>query len=315
MHTVTCHRSGSLPRAAGSCKPHPARCTALNRLAGSHALPHKQQRCGVLHEQPCRHQHVCGAGSDGEASTVGDSDWVEDNADALRALPLAAGGLGVGSVLLNRLIFGIAPVVDASSSQSRTDVLVIIMSAALLLTGLSWLSLKPKPVTSVDLEGSEVSYVDPTLPAAAAEEVRWAWEALQGTTRARALVLFWRDACVCHQGMGAPGLVPGSAAAAPGPICQRAQSSGKGTYFANLAPYPGRVEFTGYLPENTQGLIVQPVGELGVVVVATDAQRAFSRLDQAWVAALADKLETSLEEWAPPGSGFLAPPAKPAKRA
>ncbi|KAL6756241.1 hypothetical protein V8C86DRAFT_2436260 [Haematococcus lacustris] len=42
----------------------------------------------------------------------------------------------------------IAPVVDASSSQSRADVLAIIMSAVLLLTGLQWLSLKPKVVPS-----------------------------------------------------------------------------------------------------------------------------------------------------------------------
>jgi hypothetical protein len=38
----------------------------------------------------------------------------------------------------------IAPVVDASSSQSRTDVLGIGLSAVLLLTGLQWLSLKPR---------------------------------------------------------------------------------------------------------------------------------------------------------------------------
>eukprot|EP00967_Tisochrysis_lutea_P038010 scaffold45589_cov22-Tisochrysis_lutea.AAC.2 len=38
----------------------------------------------------------------------------------------------------------IAPVVDASSSQSRTDVIGIGLSAVLLLTGLQWLSLKPR---------------------------------------------------------------------------------------------------------------------------------------------------------------------------
>lgn len=87
---------------------------------------------------------------------------------------------------------------------------------------------------------------------------------------------------------------------------QRAMSSGKGTYFANLAPYPGRVEFSDMLPDNCQGAIVQPIGEHGAMVVATDAQRAFSKLDQAWVAALCDKLETSLENWAPAGKGFTA---------
>lgn len=43
----------------------------------------------------------------------------------------------------------VAPVVDASSSQSRTDVLVILLSAVLLLTGLQWLALQPKIKPSV----------------------------------------------------------------------------------------------------------------------------------------------------------------------
>lgn len=38
----------------------------------------------------------------------------------------------------------IAPIVDAGSSQSRADVLGIMLSAVLLLTGLQWLALKPK---------------------------------------------------------------------------------------------------------------------------------------------------------------------------
>ena len=40
------------------------------------------------------------------------------------------------------------------------------------------------------------------------------------------------------------------------------------------------MEFTEYFPENTQGVLVQPVGDEGVLVVATDTQRGFGRLDQ-----------------------------------
>lgn len=43
----------------------------------------------------------------------------------------------------------VAPVVDASSGQSRADVLGIFMSAVLLLTGLQWLSLKPREMQPV----------------------------------------------------------------------------------------------------------------------------------------------------------------------
>ncbi len=45
----------------------------------------------------------------------------------------------------------VAPVVDASSSQSRADVLVILLSAVLLLTGLQWLALRPKVKPSVSV--------------------------------------------------------------------------------------------------------------------------------------------------------------------
>lgn len=52
-------------------------------------------------------------------------------------------------VVLLLLLLQIAPVVDASSSQSRADVLGILLSAVLLLTGLQWLALKPKIVDAV----------------------------------------------------------------------------------------------------------------------------------------------------------------------
>ncbi len=67
----------------------------------------------------------------------------------------------------------IAPVVTASSSQSRADVLVIVLSAVLLLTGLQWLSLKPRPPKQVELEGREAAYLDSSLPASVVEELRW----------------------------------------------------------------------------------------------------------------------------------------------
>ncbi len=65
--------------------------------------------------------------------------------------------------------------VDASSSQSRADVLGIVMSAVLLLTGLQWLALKPKTIAAVALEGQQVTWVDreARLPAAAVQEMQW----------------------------------------------------------------------------------------------------------------------------------------------
>ena len=41
------------------------------------------------------------------------------------------------------------------------------------------------------------------------------------------------------------------------------------------------MEFLRYLPGNTQGVLVQPAGEHGLLVAATHTQRGFGRLDQA----------------------------------
>ena len=54
-------------------------------------------------------------------------------------------------IILYHVCLQVAPVVDASSWQSRADVLVILLSAVLLLTGLQWLALRPKIKPSVSI--------------------------------------------------------------------------------------------------------------------------------------------------------------------
>lgn len=49
---------------------------------------------------------------------------------------------------------------------------------------------------------------------------------------------------------------------------------------------------------------MQPLGRDGVLVVGTDTLRGLSRLDQAWVAVIADKLEVTLEGYTVTGTGF-----------
>lgn len=251
----------------GNCKPRSARCSK-----SFHQRLNRNFRCQAAQET---------------------EDWVTKNVELLRATPLIAGALGVSGVLANRISSGIAPVVTASSSQSRTDVLVIVLSAVLLLTGLQWLSLKPKTPVRVEPLGKVIAYMDPDLAADVVEEVQWAWQAVSTATRARSMVVFFRGKCIIQLGFAAESTQPG--AATPGPICQQAIDSGRGNYLANLVLFPGRLEFAGYLPSNTQAALIQPVGKTGVIVVGGDTQRGFSRLDQAWVSVLADKLEVSFE--------------------
>ncbi|GFR49307.1 hypothetical protein Agub_g11329, partial [Astrephomene gubernaculifera] len=219
---------------------------------------------------------------------------VARNAELFRGLPLYAGGLGVASLLLNRTLSGIAPIVDASSSQSRADVLGIVLSAVLLLTGLQWLSLKPKTLDVVELDGTVIDYVDPGLKpnTALVREFRWVRDAMFKATRCKSLVLIYKGRNLFHFGYSLRGHKPGEATA--GDICNQAMREGQGTYLPNLPLYPGRPEFTAFLPASTAGVALQPLGPHGVLVAGTDTVRGFSSLDQAWLAALADKLEVEL---------------------
>jgi hypothetical protein len=170
-------------------------------------------------------------------------DFVAANQGLMRGLPLWAGGLGFVGLLANRFISGVAPVVDASSAQSRADVLGIVMSAVLLLTGLQWLSLKPRVPLAIQQDGITVDFVDPKakLPAEAADELRWCWRAISGAARATALVAFYDGRNVAHFGLARKGHAPGAAAA--GDVVRACVSEGRGNYLANLVLYPGARAF------------------------------------------------------------------------
>ncbi|CAK0745940.1 hypothetical protein CVIRNUC_001656 [Coccomyxa viridis] len=219
-------------------------------------------------------------------------DWVIRYQSRIRVIPLIAGGLGILGVLANRLISGIAPVVDASSAQSRADVLTIGLSAVVLLTGLQWVSLQPRKPVQVAPNGTTATFISPALPEAAQGELKWMWTALQACSRCTGVVVIHRRQCVMHCGVARAGHLPGRAVL--GPMAEAAIKKGSPTYMANLILFPGRVEFTEYFPENTQGILVQPVGDEGVLVAATDTQRGFGSLDQAWIGSIADKVDIAL---------------------
>lgn len=64
------------------------------------------------------------------------------------------------------------------------------------------------------------------------------------------LVVIYQGHNIYHAGYAAENYRPGSAKA--GEVCSGSMESGRGNYLANLVLYPGRLEFTPFLPENTQ---------------------------------------------------------------
>lgn len=203
----------------------------------------------------------------------------------LRLLPLVVGSLGGTLLLLNRLL---TP--ELTSSQARSDVLGVILSALLVLTGLLWQRVQPRSPDAVNLIGETGFDLAPDLPDLAKTDLAWASHILLTNTVTRSLVVWYRGKTVLRRGVLGP-----KAQVTPGPILQRVLTTQKPIYLVALALYPGRIEFD-YLPENTQGVICQPLGSEGVLILGANAPRSYTKQDEIWIEAIADKLANTLSQ-------------------
>jgi len=171
-------------------------------------------------------------------------------------------------------------------------VAAICIAAVLGLTGLQWLSLKPKTPKVVELDGTSVHYISESFENSS-EEILRLWDAVRCSTKTDMMVIFWKGECIVHLGSMAKGARAGSAGI--GDLCLESQEKNVSRSLANLALFPGRFEFLEYLPSNTQCVHVQPLHPDGVLVLGSATQRSFTILDQAWIATWCDKLFVTLE--------------------
>ncbi|KAK8450007.1 hypothetical protein SEVIR_7G297800v4 [Setaria viridis] len=251
--------------------------------------------------------------------------WVRSNDTLVRSLPILVGGASLIAVLLNRAVSGIAAVADASSSQSRADILTLALSVTDILAGLVWLSIRPKSISPVVPRGVECKRVGPGVSSSALHELLWTWDSLTTATCCKSLVVVYGGNCILQIGVAAGSPEDGNALTVDtqkfiqGSLYKSAMESKKReyllfyfegfsicfqkfhqslpaeSYLANLALYPGRSELP-FLPANTQALILQPIGDKGIAVVGGDTIRGFTSIDQAWIAMMADKLDATLSK-------------------
>ena len=208
-----------------------------------------------------------------------------DQNQLLRQLPLVVGGLGGSLLLFNRLL---TP--ELTNSQSRSDALGVILSALLILTGLLWRQFQPKPPDAVDLIGEEGFELAPDLSDFVKTELAWASHLLLTNTVTRSLVVYYQGEVLIRRG-----ILGEATTVKPGPILSRVLEKGKPVYLVNLTIYPGRVEFD-YLPENTQGVICQPMGDQGALILGANVPRSYTKQDEVWIEGIADKLGNSLAQ-------------------
>jgi hypothetical protein len=208
-----------------------------------------------------------------------------DQNAVLRGLPIVV-GVGAGILLLiNRLL---TPAL--TDSQARSDALGVIVSALLILTGLLWQQIQPKPAEAVELVGEEGFELAPELSEPVRTELAWASHLLLTNTVTRSIVVYYNGQVLLRRGIFGQ-----TKTVTPGAILDRVLQTQKPIYLVKLALYPGRVEFD-YLPENTQGVICQPIGKAGVLILAANAPRSYTRQDEIWIEGIANKLDNTLKQ-------------------
>lgn len=187
--------------------------------------------------------------------------------------------------MLNRLL---TP--NLTTSQARSDAVGVIISAVLILTGLLWQRVQPRSPEAVELIGEQGFELAPHLPESIQTELAWASHILLTNTVTKSVVIWYRDQVLLRRGVLGP-----TSTVKPGAIVERVLNTGKAVYLVALKLYPGRVEFD-YLPENTQGVICQPIGQEGVLILGANVPRSYTNQDEVWVSAIADKLDNTLSQ-------------------
>jgi Cofactor assembly of complex C subunit B, CCB2/CCB4 len=201
----------------------------------------------------------------------------------LRLLPFGVGGIAGTFLLVNRLVSeGLTP------AQSRSDVVGVILCAVMVLIGLLWQRVQPRTPDVVVLLGKEGLEMSADLSAAVQTELAWASHLLLTNTATRSISLYIDGQTILRRGILAE-----QGQVVPGPILERVLKTQKPIYLVDVKVYPGKIEFN-YLPENVQGIVCQPVGSKGVLILAANAPRSYTRQDEAWIAGIADKLAYTL---------------------
>ncbi|OZH53355.1 hypothetical protein AFK68_18200 [Hydrocoleum sp. CS-953] len=208
-----------------------------------------------------------------------------DQNKVLRMLPIITGGLGGTLLMINRFF---TP--NLLASQARSDVVGVILSAFLILTGLLWQQIQSRSPDTVKLIGESGFELLPELSEIAKTELAWASSLLLSNTVTKTIIIWYEGKVLLRRG-----ILPSESQVQPGAILKRVLEKQKPIYLVDLKVYPGRIEFN-YLPENTQGVICQPIGNNGVMILGANAPRSYTKQDENWISGIADKLTYTLSK-------------------
>jgi hypothetical protein len=190
----------------------------------------------------------------------------------------------------------------------RASVLAALFAVGLMLVAVLWTRAVPEAAGRADLQGEEGLELAPGLPPQLLQELGWGSQMLLTASPAAVVLVLWQGEVLLRRGLLA------TTTFTPGPICARALERGKAISLVNLALYPGRDEFDSLLP-GLPAVLIQPLGDQGLVLLGGWSPRCFSRSDLTWVEGWALRLTAEMPVCATPGPAALdEPQAEPDRR-
>lgn len=199
------------------------------------------------------------------------------------------GVIALAATVINQLL---APSVEPA--LQRSSALAALLSVGVLLIGVLWSRIAPTPPERAELQGSEGLLLRNDLPDRLTSELTWGSRQLLTATPAAVVLLWWHGQLVLQRGLLAHhGETP---AFIPGAICQQALSRQRAIHLVDLRHYPGRAEFDVLL-EGLPSVLIQPIGNEGLLLLGGWSPRCFSSSDLAWVEGWAQRLR---DEWPEP---------------
>ena len=204
---------------------------------------------------------------------------------------VAGGALGVGVVLVNRLVLaGELP----AAAQSRVDLLSAFACCFLMLDGISRRDVETNVADSVRLVAAQRGKgFSATLTPSERRDLDWTATTLLDAMPDAATVVVWDH----HRGtlarVGALGA--GILDLEAPPTLRAALDDNEPTYLPDLQALPARVDFS-FLPPNTPAVLLVPSGTTGIIIIAANRKRPFSPRDLLWASQLSVRLASLLGE-------------------
>ena len=147
-----------------------------------------------------------------------------DQNKVLRMLPIIAGGLGATLLMTNRFF---TP--NLLASQTRSDVVGVILSAFLILTGLLWQQIQPRSPDTVKLIGKSEFELLPELSEIVKTELAWASSLLLTNTVTKTVIIWHQEKVLLRRG-----ILPSESYIKPGTILKQVLGKQKPIYLLNM---------------------------------------------------------------------------------